>query len=598
MSVPIRQAEQILHGIAVSAGVCRGKLLVLGQAQLEVRKRTITAEEVPVEVKRLEGALLETRRRILDVQQRMREATGTEHADIFDAHLLVLDDPVVMSEVIRLIEGELVNAEFAYQETVRRYTTMLAQVGDSYLRERVSDLDDVASRVLQVLDGRETGNPLQGLKQPCIVLAHDLKPSETVHMDRSKVVGFATDVGSRTSHTAILARSLQIPAVVGLGDSSQTIPSGSDALLDGYSGSLILWPSEETLYRYGQLEAKRESVLIQIRKAIVEPAETLDGQRVIVSGNIEEPKDIESVKANGAEGVGLFRTEYIFIDRDSFPSEEEQYESYRRVAEALSPDPVIIRTLDLGGDKFRSHMHVPTEMNPFLGWRAIRLCLHERDFFRTQLRAILRASAHGNVKMMYPMISGLEELRQANELVEECKAQLRTEGRAFNEHMDVGAMIETPSAAMVAESLARRLKFLSIGTNDLIQYALAVDRTNEKIAHLYEPTHPGILRLIKATVDAAHKHGIWAGVCGEMAGDTVLVPLLLGFGVDELSAAPPVVPQIKYLVRRLKMSDARALAEFAVTAESGGDVLERCLEFLNQVAPGLLEQGPRHDPIH
>jgi phosphotransferase system enzyme I (PtsI) len=293
--------------------------------------------------------------------------------------------------------------------------------------------------------------------------------------------------------------------------------------------------------------------------------------------------------------VGLFRTEYIFIDRDTFPSEEEQYESYRRVAETLSPQPVIIRTLDLGGDKFRSHMHAPTEMNPFLGWRAIRFCLHEKDVFRAQIRAILRASAHGNVKMMYPMISGLDELRQASDLVDECKGQLREQGKAFNEAMDIGAMIETPSAAMISDSLARRLKFLSVGTNDLIQYSLAVDRTNEKIAHLYEPTHPGILRLIKTAVDAAHRHGIWVGVCGEMAGDPVLVPLLLGMGVDELSVAPPVVPQIKYLIRRLKLDELREIAESAVTSESGGDVLERCLQLINDIAPGLLEQGPRSD---
>jgi len=500
-----------------------------------------------------------------------------------------------MDEVTRQIETERVNAEYAYHSVVERYATTLSKFEDAYLRERVADIHDVSSRVLNNLLGHTESEELRHLREPCIVVAHDLAPSQTAHLDRAKVLGFATDVGSRTSHTAILARSLQIPAVVGLETITEMVESGSDALLDGYSGLVILHPCEETLYRYGQLAAKRESVLIQIRKAIEQPAETADGHRIVVSGNIEEPGDIEAVRKNGAEGVGLFRTEYIFIDRDTFPTEEEQYESYRRVTEALNPAPVIIRTLDLGGDKFRSHMHAPTEMNPFLGWRAIRLCLHEKDVFRAQLRAILRASAHGNVKMMYPMISGLAELQQANELVEECKAQLRSEGKAFNENMDVGAMIETPSAAMIAESLARRLKFLSIGTNDLIQYSLAVDRTNEKIAHLYEPTHPGILRLIKTTIEAAHKHGIWVGVCGEMAGDTVLVPLLLGLGVDELSAAPPVVPQLKYLIRRVKLSNARKLAEFALSSESGGDVLERCLEFMNEIAPGLLEQGPRSD---
>ncbi|MCU0787208.1 MAG: phosphoenolpyruvate--protein phosphotransferase [Verrucomicrobia bacterium] len=595
MSAASGNQERVFHGIAVSAGVVHAKIHLIGRRLLSIKRKEISEGEAAGEIRRLEVALLETRQQIQEVQNRLTEAMRAEHAAIFDAHLLVLEDPVIMDEVTRQIETERVNAEYAYHSVVERYAVTLSKFEDSYLRERVADIQDVSSRVLNNLLGHTESEELRHLREPCIVVAHDLAPSQTAHLDRALVLGFATDVGSRTSHTAILARSLQIPAVVGLEAITEMVESGSDALLDGYSGLVILHPGQETLYRYGQLEAKRESILIQIRKAIDQPAETADGHRIVVSGNIEEPGDIDSVRQNGAEGVGLFRTEYLFIDRDTFPTEEEQYESYRRVTEALNPAPVIIRTLDLGGDKFRSHMHAPTEMNPFLGWRAIRLCLHEKDVFRAQLRAILRASAHGNVKMMYPMISGLAELQQASELVEECKNQLRGEGRAFNEHLDVGAMIETPSAAMIAESLARRLKFLSIGTNDLIQYSLAVDRTNEKIAHLYEPTHPGILRLIKTTIDAAHKHGIWVGVCGEMAGDTVLVPLLLGLGVDELSAALPVVPQIKYLIRRVSLEKARMLAEFALSSESGGDVLERCLEFMNEVAPGLLEQGPRSD---
>lgn len=595
MSAATGKEEKVFHGIAVSAGVVRAKIHILGRTQIRVERRDIAADEIAGEIRRLKQALLNTRQQIQEVQSRLTESLRAEHAAIFDAHLLVLEDPVILDEVTRQIETMKVNAEHAYKTVVDRYANSLAKLEDAYLRERVADIRDVAGRVLNELLGRADGDELRNLKEPCIVVAHDLAPSQTAHMDRSKVLGFVTDVGSRTSHTAILARSLQIPAVVGLATITEMVENGVEALLDGFSGWVIVQPEEETLYRYGELAVKRESILIQVRKAITEPAETIDGHRVIVSGNIEEPGDIKSVTANGAEGVGLFRTEYLFIDRDSFPSEQEQYESYRRVAEALNPDPVIIRTLDLGGDKFRSHMHAPTEMNPFLGWRAIRFCLHEKDVFRAQLRAILRASAHGNVKMMYPMISGLDELRQASDLFDECKAQLAEEGKAFNDEMDIGAMIETPSAAMISESLARRLKFLSVGTNDLIQYSLAVDRTNEKIAHLYEPTHPGILRLIKIAVEAAHRHGIWVGVCGEMAGDTVLVPLLLGLGVDELSAAPPVVPQIKYLIRRLKLSELTELAEFALASESGGDVLERCLQIINDAAPGLLEQGPRSD---
>jgi phosphotransferase system enzyme I (PtsI) len=316
---------------------------------------------------------------------------------------------------------------------------------------------------------------------------------------------------------------------------------------------------------------------------------TLDGHRVFLSANIERAEDAKSVIEAGAEGVGLFRTEYLFINRDRMPDEEEQYQAYHQAAAALKPHPVTMRTMDLGGDKFLSHLQLPSEMNPFLGWRAIRICLQERDVFRNQLRAILRASAEGNIKMMYPMICGLEELNMANALVEEYKTELRNEGIAFDEHLEIGAMIEIPSAALIADSLAKRLKFFSIGTNDLIQYSLAVDRMNEKIAHLYEPTHPAILRLIKMTVDAARRHKISVSVCGEMAGDPVLTPLLLGLGVDELSASPPLIPQVKFMVRRLKLSEAKELAEFALDCESGSEILARCQELARRAAPSLFE---------
>jgi phosphotransferase system enzyme I (PtsI) len=412
-------------------------------------------------------------------------------------------------------------------------------------------------------------------------------------MNRKMVLGFATDIGSRTSHTAIMARSMRIPAVVGLRHASRDLAAGSYALLDGYNGQIVVNPTDQTLFEYGQLSRKRVTLEEKLRDTIDKPAVTLDGMPVVLSANVEQPSDTEAVLASGAEGVGLFRTEYLFINRDTLPNEEEQYQAYRQVAAALKPSPVIIRTLDLGGDKFLSHLQVPQEMNPFLGWRAIRFCLQERDIFRLQLRAILRASIEGNVKIMYPMISGLDELNQANALLDEFKGELRCEGIAFDEKMDIGAMIEIPSAAVAAESLAKRVKFFSLGTNDLIQYSLAVDRLNEKIAHLYEPTHPAIVRLIKMTADAGTKQGIWTGVCGEMAGDPVFTPLLLGLGVTELSAAPAAVPQIKYLIRRLKMGEARELAEFALQCESGAQILARCRKLALQIAPSLLEHfGP------
>ena len=408
-------------------------------------------------------------------------------------------------------------------------------------------------------------------------------------MDKKLVLGFATDSGSRTSHTAIMARSMRIPAVVGLHNATHEIASGTYALLDGYNGQIVVNPTDQTLFEYGQLVKKRVTLEERLRDTIDKPAITLDGVPILLSANVEQPSDTEAVLASGAEGVGLFRTEYLFINRDVLPTEEEQFQAYYQVADALKPSPVIIRTLDLGGDKFLSHLNVPQEMNPFLGWRAIRFCLQERAIFRVQLRAILRASVTGNIKMMYPMISGLDELLQANALVEEFKTELRTEGIPFDEHLEVGAMIEIPSAALAAESLARRVKFFSVGTNDLIQYSLAVDRLNERIAHLYEPTHPAIIRLIKMTTEAGAKHGVWTGVCGEMAGDPVLTPLLLGLGITELSAAPGAVPQIKYLIRRLKMTEARELADFALGCESATEILTRCKKLATQVAPSLFE---------
>ena len=360
-------------------------------------------------------------------------------------------------------------------------------------------------------------------------------------------------------------------------------------MLDGYNGLLIVSPTDQTLFEYGQLVRKRVNLQEKLRDIRDESAITLDGVRITLSANVEQAADAEHVRACGAEGVGLFRTEYLFLNRETLPDEEEQYQAYRQVAAALKPHPVVVRTLDLGGDKFLSHLQMPQELNPFLGWRAIRFCLEERDIFRAQLRAILRAAVEGNIKMMYPMISGLDELNQANALVEECRKELKAERIPFGDALEIGAMIEIPSAVLAADSLAKRVKFFSIGTNDLIQYSLAVDRLNEKIAHLYEPTHPAIVRLIKATVDAGHRNGIWVGVCGEMAGDPTLVPLLLGLGVDELSAAFSVVPQVKFLIRRLKMSEARELAEFALNCDCGSEILARSQELAQRIAPGLLE---------
>jgi phosphotransferase system enzyme I (PtsI) len=590
MPEPSPKGEKTFRGIPVSAGVCRGKILVLDRGRPAISRRQLSDGEVAEEVNRLEKALVQTRHQILEVQRKVSAGMGAKEGSIFDAHLLVLEDRTLLDEVVRVIQEENVNAEHAFHIVAERYAATLAAIEDDYLRERATDMRDVTARVLNNLLGVEPEVDLRHLKEPCIVIGHDLTPTNTAQMDKSHVLGFATDVGSKTSHTAIMARSLRIPAIVGLKDACDQLESGQFALLDGFNGVIIVNPTDQTLFEYGQIIRKQVTLQEKLRDILLKPAVTLDGHRVLLSANIEQAADAEAVKANGAEGVGLFRTEYLFINREHPPGEEQQYQAYRTAAAALKPLPVVIRTLDLGGDKFMAHLQMPAEMNPFLGWRAIRFCLQERHVFREQLRAILRASAEGNVRMMYPMISGLDELKQANALVEEYKAELRRENVPFDEQLEIGAMIETPSAAIVADSLAKRLKFFSIGTNDLIQYSLAVDRMNEKIAHLYEPTHPAIVRLIKTTVDAAHQHKIWVSVCGEMAGDPVLVPLLLGLGVDELSAAPSLVPQVKFIIRRLKLSEAKELAEFALNCESASEILARCQELARQIAPSLFEE--------
>ncbi len=589
MPEPLHKGEKSFRGIPVSAGVCRGKLLVLRRSQPSIARRQLSEAELGEEINRLEKALVQTRHQILEVQQKVSTGMGAQEASIFDAHLLVLEDRTLLDEVVRVIQKEQVNVEHAFHTVAERYAATLAAIEDEYLRERATDMRDVTARVLNNLLGYEVESDLRHLKEPCIIISHDLTPSNTAQLDKRNVLGFATDVGSRTSHTAIMARSLRIPAVVGLRDGSSQMESGQYALLDGLNGVIVVNPTDQTLFEYGQIILKQVTLQRTLGDILREPAITLDGQHVFLAANIEQASDAEQVKACGAEGVGLFRTEYLFLNRDRLPGEEQQYQAYREVAAALKPLPVIIRTLDLGGDKFLAHMQMPTELNPFLGWRAIRISLQERDIFRAQLRAILRASAEGNLKMMYPMISSLDELKQANELVEEYKAELRRENIPFDEHIEIGAMIETPSAAMVADSLAKRVKFFSIGTNDLIQYSLAVDRMNEKIAHLYEPTHPAIVRLIKMIVDAAHNHGVRVSVCGEMGGDAVLTPLLLGLGVDELSAAPPLVPQIKFIIHRLKLSEAKELAAFALNCEAASEILAHCQNLARQIAPSLFE---------
>jgi phosphotransferase system enzyme I (PtsI) len=569
--------EVRFQGLGVGPGIARGIVFIHHPDDEEPPKRRIDESDVANEIVRFESALIATRAQILEMQQRIAEAIGAKDASIFDAHLLVVEDRTLIDEVLRTLEREKFNVEFIFAEVANRYAKTLSEIDDPYLRERAFDIHDVTRRVIRNLLGRST-KTLGAIDVPQIVVAHNITPSDTAMLNRQMVLGFATDVGSRTSHTAIMARSLNIPAVVGLKDISLRLQPGDQVLLDGNSGVVIVNPSDQTLWEYGEIEVKLEHVQQVLTGLRDTKSTTADGCHVILSANIELPEDVPLVIEAGAEGIGLYRTEFFYMNKNELPSEEEQFETYRSVAEAIMPESVIIRTLDLGGDKFLSHSHLPTEINPFLGCRAIRFCLDRPDIFKAQLRAILRAAATGNVRMMFPMISGLSELRQAKEILEACKVELRDEGKPFKEDIELGIMIEVPSAVLVADALAREVKFFSIGTNDLIQYTIAVDRVNERIAHLYEPTHPAILRLIEMTVTAAHANSIWVGVCGEMAGEITLTPLLLALGVDELSASAGLVPRVKKAVQTLDTKECNRLLEDVRDLDSAAEILERCEE--------------------
>ena len=549
----------------------------------------VAPAEVLDHIHRFEEAILKTRRQLETIQKQVGHQLGEKEASIFEAHVMFLEDPTLIAEVTRRINEDNLNVERAVEQAVHALAAAFEGLPEKYFQERATDVRDVGRRLLNNLTGQHEELDLSHLKEPAIIISQDLKPSQTALLDRGVVLGFATEIGGPTCHTAIMANSLRIPAVVGVPALIRELQSGQYALLDGFNGRLILNPTDQTLYEYGEILRRHVSLEERLNELRDEPAVTLDGFGITLSANVETAEDAQAVTACGADGIGLFRTEYVFLNRNRIPSEQEQYEAYHTAAAALRPHPVIIRTLDLGGDKPMAHLRLPQEINPFLGYRAIRYCLQEQDVFRTQLRAILRASSEGNVKLMYPMISSLEELKDANRVLEQARAQLRDEHIPFDPNLEVGVMVEVPSAALAADILAKHVKFFSIGTNDLIQYTLAVDRQNERIAHLYQPANPAILRLIKMTADAGRTQGIWTGVCGQIAGDKYLTPLLLGLGIRELSTAPPNVPGVKYLVRRLKMSECVELAEWSLHSESPKAVMDRCQELVRRIAPSLFE---------
>jgi phosphotransferase system enzyme I (PtsI) len=557
--------EITIQGIAASRGIAYGQVFLYLQSELEIPRYTVDPDKRVAEIARFEQALLVTRQQISQVQDQVTKNLGEEEALIFDAHQMVLEDQALIGETIRDFQKTGLNIETCFNAVAQRYIQAFAEIDDEYLRERAADIKDVAKRVLHVLLG-QTAMSLSELVDKRIIVAHDISPSEAAGIDRSAALGIVTDAGSRTSHAVIVARSMKIPAVVGANDLTTKLKNGDWVMVDGYEGCIIVNPSEQTLFRYGKIQKAKQSFESRLMAVNELAAETLDGATVSLRANIEKPDEVALVQQYRAGGVGLYRTEFLFLSATKVPTEEQQYAAYKEIVSGLNPSPVTIRTLDVGGDKpLPGDPHlVGPEANPFLGFRAIRLCLENPGMFKNQLRAILRASAHGKVELMYPMISGPEELDRANALLAEARAELKERKQAFDETMRIGAMIEIPSAAIAGDLLAEKCDFFSIGTNDLIQYLLAIDRGNSRIAHLYDPTHPAVLRTLKQIVDTGHAHKLKVSVCGEMAGDSVYVPLLLGLGVDELSMTPTLLPAVKFIIRAMKMSDAKALAAEAL----------------------------------
>ncbi|WP_157895352.1 phosphoenolpyruvate--protein phosphotransferase [Verrucomicrobium sp. GAS474] len=579
--------ETRFQGIPGSPGIATGPVLLLRQNRPNIRRRPITADKIPAELERLEVALLRTRQQILEAQERLATSVGKAEAAIFEAHLLVVEDPTILQGVKAKLAEKLISVEAVYQDITSSLADQMLALEDDYLRERAEDIHDVSRRVLQNL--RAPGEAGVEISQPCIVVADALSLTDLMATDRSALLGFATEQGNRMSHAAIIARSLNIPAVVGLRDVVDQIENGMEVLLDGITGLLILLPNEQTKFEYGQMEERRHRVEEQLDTLRDTLAATRDGHRVIISANVELPEDFPHVAESGAEGIGLYRTEFLFINRNDLPGEEEQCEVYRKAAQTAKPHSIIIRTLDVGGDKAAVLITGDEpEANPFLGWRGIRLCLDRLDVFKTQLRAIARASVEGNVRVMFPMVSDIAEIRRSKALFLEALAEIRAEGVPVPEKVEIGVMIEVPSAALTADILAKEVDFFSIGTNDLVQYTMAVDRLNERVASLYQPCHPAVLRLIARVAEEAHKNGIWAGICGEMASDVLLTPLLIGLGIDELSMGSVSVPRVKKAIQSVNREECAEIARTYLAASTHDEIVKGLAEFAKKTYPDLI----------
>jgi len=587
----VQRKEIVFHGIAASPGIAIGQVLLVAGHHNNYDHTQDTAfftpEEAEQEIARFLKALDKTRSDIVELQRRVQTTLEEKEASIFDAHLLIVDDKMLQQEVSEAIRRKGKSAESAFTQTIQRYISAISAMQDQYLKERADDVKDVASRIVSNLRGLERP-VLDHLPGQRIIIAKDLTPSDTALLDRENVQAFAIETGSRTSHTAILARSMKIPAIVGMQDIFDKLQNGDLIIIDGFLGTVVVNPKQETLELYEIKESRKEKFYADMLKESRLRPETLDGYSVQLAANIESLDDVEDAKRYGAAGIGLFRTEYLYINAAKLPSEEKQFDVYSKAAVAMQGQPIVIRTMDVGGDKLATIIGTAHEANPFLGLRAIRLCFDKPQIIRTQIRAILRASAFGQVRMMFPMVTCVDEVENLLAIVEEIKKDLKKEKIAFDSQMEVGIMIEIPAAALAAEQLAQRVDFFSIGTNDLVQYTMAVDRGNEKVAYLYRPSHPAILELIQRIVQAARNNSIWVGVCGEMAGDPRFTPLLVGLGVHELSMSAMSLGPIRRIVRRLRMHDAEELVAAALKCESADKVIELSETLLYKVAPDVV----------
>lgn len=561
----------LLEGIAASSGIAIAKAYRLIEPDLTFSKQTV--EDIEKEIERFQSALSVAKKELDDIRTVAEKELGAEEAAIFNAHILVLNDPELISPIEGKITAEQVNAEHALKETTDMFITMFEQMDNEYMQERAADIRDVTKRVMSHLLGVKIVNP-STISEEVIIIAEDLTPSDTAQLNRKYVKGFTTDIGGRTSHSAIMARSLEIPAVVGTQDSTKLIQDGDIVIVDGLTGKIHVNPSPELIAEYENELQKYEAQKAEWAKLVNEKTLTADGEHVELAANIGTPEDLVGVTENGGEGVGLYRTEFLYMGRDQLPTEDEQYEAYKKVLEGMGDKPVVVRTLDIGGDKELPYLNLPTEMNPFLGFRAIRLCLEEQDIFRTQLRALLRASTFGNLKIMFPMIATLDEFRQAKAMLEEEKQALVAAGTTVSDSIEVGIMVEIPSTAIQADQFAKEVDFFSIGTNDLIQYTMAADRMNERVSYLYQPYNPAILRLVKMVIDASHREGKWTGMCGEMAGDEIAIPLLLGLGLDEFSMSATSILKARSQISQLEKSDMVELANDALQLGTNEEVAE------------------------